>query len=135
MRAEIEGLASELGRPIGLHLGLACGEVVAAPTGGTAHRAYTVTGEAVNLAARLTARAKPGEILLSAELQAALRSPFVVEPAGSFELKGLGTAPAWRLEARPGEVAAGHAGVFVGRAAELERVAAALQDARTTGCR
>jgi hypothetical protein len=48
----LETLAQENGRPLAAHVGVASGEVVAADTGSAVHRNYTVTGDAVNLAAR-----------------------------------------------------------------------------------
>ncbi|MCL6609265.1 MAG: hypothetical protein K6T74_14360, partial [Geminicoccaceae bacterium] len=61
----VAGLAGPDEPPLSAHIGLALGEVVAGPTGSAAHSAYTVTGEAVNLAARLADRAGPGEILVA----------------------------------------------------------------------
>ena len=39
-----------------VHVGIASGQVVASSTGSTSHREYTVTGDTVNLASRLTDR-------------------------------------------------------------------------------
>src|SRR5512145_1016887 len=61
IHAAVATMSAEFGRPIGTHIGLASGEVVAAATGSAAHSAYTVTGDAVNLAARLTEFASDGE--------------------------------------------------------------------------
>jgi len=58
IQAAVPELGAELGRDIGVHIGVACGEVVAGGTGSAAHREYTVTGESVNLAARLADRAQ-----------------------------------------------------------------------------
>src|SRR5262249_35602162 len=52
-------LSTEVRRPMSVHIGLASGRVVASPTGSATHREYTVTGESVNLAARLAALAEP----------------------------------------------------------------------------
>ena len=38
-------VAAELGRPIGVHIGIASGEVMASGTGSARHLEYTVTGE------------------------------------------------------------------------------------------
>ena len=45
---------------VAVHIGVASGEVVASGTGSATHREYTVTGESVNLAARLTDAAPAG---------------------------------------------------------------------------
>src|SRR5947199_6549134 len=54
IHAAMDVLSKEFERPLATHVGIASGEVVAAATGSAAHRTYTVTGDAVNLAARLT---------------------------------------------------------------------------------
>src|SRR5262249_8955501 len=46
----IPGFAAALGHTIGVHMGIAAGQVVARTTGSAAHREYTVTGDSVNLA-------------------------------------------------------------------------------------
>ena len=65
IRDALPGLRERAGRELGVHIGIACGEVVAGRTGSTSYREYTVTGEAGNLAARLADRARTGEILVS----------------------------------------------------------------------
>ena len=61
-----------VGRPLAAHIGIASGEVVAAATGSDAHRNYTVTGDAVNLAARLNELARAGETVISDDVYRAL---------------------------------------------------------------
>ena len=63
-------------------IGVSTGEVVA----GTAER--LVTGDAVNVAARLQQAAAPGEILLAAETCALVRDAVRVEALASLDLKG-----------------------------------------------
>ena len=82
-----------------------------------------VTGEAVNLAARLQQAAAPGEILLGPTAYRLASASLVVEDAGPLELRGLGAAlRAWRVvdaldgRARP----AGPRAPLVGRETELE---------------
>ena len=58
-------VSAQFGRDLKAHVGLASGEVVAAGTGSQEFREYTVIGNSVNLASRLTDCAGPGEILLS----------------------------------------------------------------------
>ncbi len=68
-----------------IRIGVHTGEVLAAvdPEPGEA----MVTGDAVNVAARLQTAAEPGELLASERTVAAARG-FVAEDRGSFELKG-----------------------------------------------
>ena len=64
--------------PIAVHIGVAGGQVVRAAPAAPAHRDYTVTGDSVNLASRLTDAAPRGEILVSdAVRRAARRAPGV----------------------------------------------------------
>jgi class 3 adenylate cyclase/tetratricopeptide (TPR) repeat protein len=82
-----------------------------------------VTGEAVNVAARLQQAARPGEILIGPTAYRLAAASLVVEDAGPLELKGM-DAPlrAWRLidliegPGRP----LGPRAPLVGRDAELE---------------
>jgi class 3 adenylate cyclase len=69
---------------MGIHTGFAtCGFV-----GYEGRRDYGVIGTVTNLAARLSDAAGPGEILISARVQAELQNGFRVEPAGELVLKG-----------------------------------------------
>ena len=65
IHANMEGLSSEVGRRLQVHIGIASGPVVASGTGSEAHSQYTVTGSAVNLASRLQDLAQPGDTLIS----------------------------------------------------------------------
>ncbi|MFP6699888.1 MAG: adenylate/guanylate cyclase domain-containing protein [Alphaproteobacteria bacterium] len=56
---------AELEPPLRVHIGVAAGQVVASSTGSAAHLEYTVTGESVNLASRLTDLARAGQTLIS----------------------------------------------------------------------
>ena len=53
------------GKALRLHIGVASGEVVAAVIAGGAQPKYAVTGDAVNLAARLNALAQTGQTVIS----------------------------------------------------------------------
>ena len=127
IRDAMPDLGAKIGRPVAVHVGLASGQVVASGTGSEAHRAYTVTGDSVNLASRLTDQAGSGEILISDAVRRLLSERFVCSPAGALEVKGL-TEPvvAWNLggmrdEAEPlGQV-------FVGRRTEIAQFDGALQ--------
>ena len=97
IRDAMPDLSAELGRPLGVHIGVAGGQVVASRTGSTNHREYTVTGETVNSAARLTDQAASGEILVSEKVW---RAPGRLEgdEVESLAVKGFNTPVfAWRV--------------------------------------
>jgi class 3 adenylate cyclase len=88
--AEIrEALAAEGERTAGPALawrtGIATGEVVA---GDASAGQRLVTGDAVNVAARLQQTAQPGQILITAETRQLVRDAVQVEPLGKVEVKG-----------------------------------------------
>jgi class 3 adenylate cyclase len=100
IRDAVPPLAAGIGRPLDVHIGLAGGQVVASGTGSEAHREYTVTGESVNLAARLTDAAAPGEILVSDAVRAALAGRMDCAPHGALRPRG-STGRALLAPARP----------------------------------
>ena len=99
MREGLTALNKELERDRGVtievRIGVNTGEVVAGdPTAGQA----LVTGDAVNVAARLEQHAAPGEILLGEDTHRLVRDAVDVEPVEPLELKGKAErVPAWRL--------------------------------------
>jgi class 3 adenylate cyclase/tetratricopeptide (TPR) repeat protein len=126
------GLGVELGRSIGVHIGLAAGQVVASPTGSAAHREYTVTGDSVNLASRLTETAPTGTILISDLVQRVLPPRFACREAGKLAIRGLSEpVRAWRLLGV--DEAAAERPPFVGRQAELAQFNGLLSACRETG--
>ncbi len=106
--AEIrEALAPDAGGDAALawRTGIATGEVVA---GDGAAGQRMVTGDAVNVAARLQQAAQPGEILITAQTQGLVRDAVQVEPLGDISVKGRqATIEAFRLLAVD-QSAAGH---------------------------
>jgi class 3 adenylate cyclase/tetratricopeptide (TPR) repeat protein len=127
-------LAAELGRPVGVHIGIASGEVVASGTGSARHLEYTVTGESVNLASRLTDKAATGEILISDSVHRALAERVDCSEVGELAIKGLAKpVRAWRLRAFHQPVHSGRQ-AFVGRHRELRLLEAALTQCRETRC-
>jgi class 3 adenylate cyclase/tetratricopeptide (TPR) repeat protein len=125
IRDSIPTLCERLGRGIGVHVGVASGEVLASEVGSARHKAYTVTGESVNLASRLTDHAQSGQVLLSSAVYRGLRDRLDCEDVGDVDVKGLASpVRAWRL------LGTRHAPVaerpFVGRASELSQFAAAM---------
>ena len=99
-------LSIEAGIGVGLHLG----EVAVGVLGPPRHRATTLVGDTVNVAARLCSRARAGEVLFSCTVAAALEgngaaagtsvgsTPFLQLP--QFELRGRrGTIDIWCVPA------------------------------------
>ena len=89
IRGAVETLNQELAgaswNPISLRTGVNTGEVVA----GEATQGHTlVTGDAVNVAARLEQAAAPGEILLGGSTYRLVRDAVDAEPMPPLELKG-----------------------------------------------
>jgi hypothetical protein len=82
-----------------LHVGIASGPVMAGIIGRTRF-SYDVWGDTVNLAARLEAWGRPGNIVASAGVEASLRRSHAFEPLGSADLKGIGKVEMFRLLAR-----------------------------------
>lgn len=130
IRAAMPELGRSVGRALDVHIGVAMGQVVASTIGTDHHRQYSITGDSVNLAARLTSRAQNGEILLADELRNALGARLDAEPLGALEVKGF-AAPvrAWRLAGLRAGAPLG-ATPFVGRRAELQQVIGALERCR-----
>jgi class 3 adenylate cyclase/tetratricopeptide (TPR) repeat protein len=128
IHAAMSAVSGEAQTPLAAHIGIASGEVVAASTGSIAHRDYTVTGDAVNLAARLTDLARAGETVLSDDVQRAASGFARSEPLGRVTLRGLpDDISAWRLVALHAPRASSP---FVGRESERKRFADLLARAR-----
>jgi class 3 adenylate cyclase/tetratricopeptide (TPR) repeat protein len=112
MRAAVDELELEA------RIGIEAGEVVVDSAEST-----FATGEAVNLAARLQAAARPGEILVGPTAYRLAAGSLVVEDAGPLELKGIdGHLRAWRVMDMldgPGRPI-GPRAPLVGRDAELD---------------
>jgi class 3 adenylate cyclase/tetratricopeptide (TPR) repeat protein len=99
IRTSVAELSKELERDLGttfeVRIGANTGEVVAGdPAAGQA----LVTGDAVNVAARLEQGAPPGEILIGRSTFDLVRDAVVAEPTEPLVLKGkTGAVPAYRL--------------------------------------
>src|SRR5580704_6319491 len=132
IQAAIPEVSVRVGRPVGVHMGVAGGQVVASRTGSASYSEYTVTGNAANLASRLTSAAASGEILVSDETRGALAERFDCAGAGELTIKGFAEpVRAWRLcGLRPGER---ERRPFIGRRSELRLLEAALAACRETG--
>lgn len=73
---------------VSLHVGAACGQVVAARVGAKARREYTVIGLTVNLAKRLEEVSEPGQILVSQELAQLTKDKFSFRPVSFAQFHG-----------------------------------------------
>ena len=86
---DVEALNAELAGtgwpPIALRIGINTGEVV---TGDSASSHTLVTGDAVNVAARLEQAASPGEAVMGASTYRLVREAVDAEPIPALELKG-----------------------------------------------
>lgn len=124
IRAAMPEISATVGRELEVHGGIAVGEVVAGELGG-AH-AYTVTGDTVNLAARLADRAESGELLVADSVRLVLGDLVLLEDVGEVALQGFARPErAHRLQGIAEGAELG-AGPLVGRAAELEQLKACL---------
>ena len=128
IRAGLARLQDPAGEALQVRIGLATGEVVAAPRSVPGALDWSLTGPAVTTAARIQGVAKPGEILLDEATRRAARKQLVVEDLGERVLRG---------QTRPVRIARllGDAGFqpwsplrgrFVGREAEREALRTVL---------
>ena len=125
----VHDAAAELDPPMRVHAGVAAGQVVASNTGSAAHLEYTVTGETVNLASRLTDLATAGETLISGVVHDALNDRLDGEDLGKKSLPGRpNPVGVWRVNGL-GEARVYAEGQFIGRAAELATFNSALDAA------
>jgi adenylate cyclase len=92
MQEGIAGLNERRGRegkePIAVGIGVSAGEAVAGTVGTEDRMEYTVIGDSVNLAARLEANAKPGQILISHPTYERVRDLVEARPLGRIRVKG-----------------------------------------------
>jgi class 3 adenylate cyclase/tetratricopeptide (TPR) repeat protein len=118
-----------------IRIGVNTGEVIA-PVGGQLEQ-MIVSGDAVNVAARLEQAAEPGTILVGERTYLAARNAFRFEPPLALELKGKAqTVPAWRVIEPLPESTRGVPGlrsIMVGRDRELDTLVTLLDEAVETG--
>ena len=120
------------GQALRLHIGSASGEVVASAIRGDGSSKYSVTGDPVNLAARLDALAEPGQTLISDALYRMVGDAVDALELGERAIKGL-AAPmlVWRVLGL--RTAQAQRMAFVGRQAELAQLVGALDAVHATG--
>jgi adenylate cyclase len=126
--------ASRLQQPLALHIGINSGPVVAGHLGSNRDAAYAVTGDTVNVAARIQSTAPSGEILVSESTYLLTQHAFAFESLGAVALKGksasvpiyrVGNALTARRSVR-GLQAHGLATPLVGRDQELSKLLGAF---------
>ena len=92
MRARIAQLnrtwQPRFGKALSLHVGINTGTVVAGDISAGHRFSYTVTGDAVNVASRLSDAASPGQILVSRETYRLSQGAFDFSPLDSIVVKG-----------------------------------------------
>jgi predicted ATPase/class 3 adenylate cyclase len=122
MLAQLERWNEGRSHPLEIRIGIDTGEVIAA---GSAGRELLVTGDAVNVAARLQQAAEPGTVLVGERTSRLARRFFSLEPVRPLDLKGKADPVAtWRvleeLEDAAPRGLPGMATPLVGRETELD---------------
>jgi class 3 adenylate cyclase/tetratricopeptide (TPR) repeat protein len=126
LNTELEG---GVGCRLAVRIGLNSGEVVAGADDGIAEN--LVSGEVVNVAARLEAQAGPGQIFLGPTTRALLGDAAEVEEVGLLTLKGKSEpVAAFRLLGLTAVVPARSSLPLIGRDSELERLSLLWANAR-----
>ncbi len=128
MRRRVGEYAREMGVTLALHAGINTGEIVAGDIRGPVVREFHVLGDVVNTAARLNAKAPPGEIYVGQASWEATRGSLAYRALPPFALKGKSRpVPAFALlggdaveEGSLGQP--GSSARLVGREHELERL-------------
>src|SRR5262249_18812489 len=113
------------GRPLAMHIAIASGEVVAAVLSGGATPKYAVTGDTVNMAARLNALEHAGDTLLSESTYERVSSLVDTTNLGEKPVKGF-DAPVRVYGVRAFRRGTANRLPFVGRQAELRQLMGAL---------
>lgn len=118
--------------PLTIRAGVNRGPAFAGDVGAAMRRSYVVTGDTVNLAARLTGRAQAGQLLATGDVLERSRTRFETEPQ-PFLVKGKERSiTAYSVGAAAGsrEEEPSQRLPLVGRQAELEVLNAAINSAR-----
>jgi class 3 adenylate cyclase len=99
MRDALAALATELGAPVDVRIGLHTGAAVAGVIGKKKF-AYDVWGDTVNTASRMESHGVPGAIQVSEATYEATKHLFDFEPRGEITVKGKGAMKAFLLKGR-----------------------------------
>ena len=128
MQAQVAAIIDPCGQALVLHTGIASGEVVAATIATGATPKYAVTGEAVNLAARLCGVASAGQTVIAETTWSRVSSGFDAEPMGERQVKGI-DRPVSLWSVRGPRLDVAERRPFFGRQIELRQVIGALDAA------
>ncbi len=104
VRDKISELRTRTGEPLGIHIGIGSGPVVAGVIG-VKKFIYDLWGNAVNVAARLTSEATTGGILVDATTYRRLRGIYQFEGPEPLTVKGQRQLTAYRLIAKLPQIA------------------------------
>ena len=130
----VPALSGQIGRPVGVHIGVASGQVVTSGILSGDHQEYAITGDSVNLASRLTDAADTGTTLISDAIRRMLAEHIECARFGALTVKGFAEPiTAWQLLGLR-EAAGPSRRPFVGRRAELNQFRGALSACLETGC-
>jgi class 3 adenylate cyclase len=99
MQSEIDRLGAELGRPLGLRIGIDSGAVVAGVIG-TRKFAYDLWGDAVNTASRMESQGVANGIQLTEGAYRRLRDTHICEDRGVIDVKGKGVLQTYLLKGK-----------------------------------
>jgi class 3 adenylate cyclase len=130
IRAGLARLEDPSGETLQVRIGIATGEVVAAPRDVPGAQDWSLTGPAVTTAARIQGVAEPGEILLDEATIRAARKGLAIEDLGQRVLRGqIRPIRIGRLLGEAGfQPWQPLAGPFVGRVAERELIRSIFAD-------
>jgi len=130
MRDELRQYNTDLDVPLRLVIGINTGAMVTGDVRGRVARELNILGDAINVAARLKAKAPYGHIYVGPDTEAESRDLFEYAPLGAMALKGKKVeVPIFDLvgaRARPSRTAADAGVPLVGRTTELGRLAGAF---------
>jgi class 3 adenylate cyclase/tetratricopeptide (TPR) repeat protein len=130
MHRAMQEISQRFGRELSVHIGVAAGNVLFSTEGQGVRKEheFTLTGDSVNLAARLADQAKGGETLITAPIHHALDDRIECEAADLISVKGFEHAvPAYRLIGLRDKAAERP---LVGRTVEIAAMNQALDDCR-----
>src|SRR6185503_16951112 len=126
--------AIEYPGPLSVRVGINRGRVFSGILGPPYRQTFSIKGDAVNLAARVMARAAPGQVLATSAVLERARVPFATTPVEPFAVKGKSelveasiVGPVERAASRP---RARERSPLIGREAEMTALAGVLAGAR-----
>ena len=135
IRAAMTELGDPGDEPLAVRIGIATGEVVAAPRDVVGSSEVSLTGPAVVIAARMQGLAGPGEILIDDATLRASRDRLVADPRGTRTLRGHpGEIPVHALRGDLGlRRTTPQTGQLIGREVERGRLRALINATHSTG--